>query len=88
MYSNPASDIFTLLFMIVCFILIVSFCCGSDNSSSGSPKTKSSKTVQTRNTYYGNSNRECPTCGAPHYDGYCEECGYPDINQGWLGENF
>ena len=29
---------------------------------------------------------ECPSCGAPYYDGYCEECGYPDVNQGWLGE--
>ena len=38
---------------------------------------------------YGENNyRECPACGSPYYDGYCEECGYPDINQGWLGENY
>ena len=90
MYSNPASDIFTLIFMIVIFIAIVSFCCSTDNSSSSSSKPKRDTTTSQRNTnvYYGNSNRECPACGAPHYDGYCEECGYPDINQGWLGENF
>ena len=89
MYSNLASDIFTLIVMIVIFIAIVSFCCSTDNSSSGSYKTsRNTTTTKTNtNTYYTSSGSECPACGAPHYNGFCEECGYPDINQGWLGEN-
>lgn len=31
---------------------------------------------------------ECPECGALMDDDYCEECGWPDVNQGWLGENY
>jgi len=31
---------------------------------------------------------ECPSCGAVMYGDYCEECGWPDVNQGWLGENY
>ena len=89
MYSNPASDIFTLIVMIVIFVAIVSFCCADDKLSSSS---RSSTTTTKRSTSYsGGYSRddysECPACGAPHYHGYCEECGYPDINQGWLGEN-
>ena len=34
------------------------------------------------------SHSECPSCGASGYDGYCEECGYPDVNLGWIGENY
>lgn len=30
----------------------------------------------------------CPCCGAELYDEYCEECGWPDVNQGWLGEEY
>ncbi len=29
----------------------------------------------------------CPGCGAELDDGYCDECGWPDVNQGWFGEN-
>ncbi len=86
MYSNAASDIFTLLFMVAIFIAIVSFCCMDDKPSSSS-RSNTTTTKSNTNVSYRNSNRECPACGAPHYDGYCEECGYPDINQGWLGEN-
>ena len=85
MYSNPLSDLFTLIVMIVIFIAIVSFCCSTDNTSSGSSKPKRNTTSTKRS--YSSSGSECPACGAPHYHGYCEECGYPDINQGWLGEN-
>ena len=31
---------------------------------------------------------ECPSCGALIDGCYCEECGWPDVNQGWLGENY
>ena len=31
---------------------------------------------------------ECPSCGAIMLGCVCEECGWPDTNQGWLGENY
>ena len=32
---------------------------------------------------------ECPECGEEmEDDGYCEECGWGDVNQGWVGENY
>lgn len=33
---------------------------------------------------------ECPSCGAlmDGDDMHCEECGWPDVNQGWLGEEY
>ena len=30
----------------------------------------------------------CPECGAELDDDYCDECGWPDVNQGWLGEEY
>lgn len=30
----------------------------------------------------------CPICGALMDDDYCEECGDPDVNQGWVGEHY
>lgn len=79
--------------LIFVFIIAVSCCCASDSKSSGS--ASSNRTSRSTNTYNrGNAhyNRisysECPSCGAPYYDGYCEECGYPNVNQGWLGENY
>lgn len=31
----------------------------------------------------------CPSCGGDlEDDEYCEECGWPDVNQGWVGENY
>ncbi len=80
-----------ILVGIVIFIIIIAACCGSDSGSSSSPKTKTNKRPTQQRTVYRESNYsycECPSCGAPYYDGYCEECGYPDINQGWIGENY
>lgn len=31
---------------------------------------------------------ECPSCGAIMIGCVCDECGWPDVNQGWLGENY
>ena len=84
MYSSAGSDIFTLVCMILFFIIVVAFCCGDDKGSSASSTKKS--TYQPK-SYSRSGYSECPQCGAPYYHGYCEECGYPDINQGWLGEN-
>ena len=72
-------------------ILVIAACCSSDSGSSNtSTRTSSTKrsSPPPRNTYYNPAYCECPSCGAPYYDGYCEECGYPDVNQGWLGEEY
>ena len=78
--------------IVILFVLIVSvLCCGDSNSSNNSttsPKRTSNANYQRNNSYNHYSYCECPSCGAPYYDGYCEECGYPDINQGWLGEEY
>lgn len=93
MYVSGGSIFFDLIAGII-FIIIVGVCCCSDNDSSSNTTTKNTTTTQKRNqntynnAYIAYSSRECPSCGAPGYDGYCEECGYPDINQGWLGENY
>ena len=31
---------------------------------------------------------ECPNCGALFDGDVCDECGWPDVNQGWLGEEY
>lgn len=81
--------------LIFFFVVVVSACClsGSDNSGSASTKgnSRSGKTnaYNRRNDYYDQSSySECPSCGDSYFDGYCEECGYPDVNQGWVGENY
>lgn len=78
--------------IIILFILVVSACCSSDNNSSSNTTTnrnaRSEKISTNRYSYSSYSYSECPSCGAPYFDGYCEECGYPDINQGWIGENY
>ena len=56
MYSNPASDILTPIFMIVIFIAIVSFCY-ADDKPSGSSKSNTTN----RSTSYSNSYREMTT---------------------------
>ena len=86
-----AADLISTLIGMVIFIILIASCCASDSGSSNRPKTKPKpRTTQPRTTYRERdySYSECPSCGAPYYDGYCEECGYPDINQGWLGENY
>lgn len=80
-----------ILVGIVLFIIITAACCGSDSTGSSTQKTKTRTRPQQQRTVYRESSPsycECPSCGAPYYDGYCEECGYPDINQGWIGENY
>lgn len=93
MYSS-GGDIVSWIYLIFFFIIVISCCCSDSNSSSKTTTKRSTTTKKrTTNTYsggnaYRNCYSECPSCGAPYYDGYCEECGYPDINQGWLGENY
>lgn len=31
---------------------------------------------------------ECPSCGAVMDGDYCDECGWPDVNLGWIGEEY
>ena len=82
-----AGDLIQGLIGIIIFIMIVAYCCSSDSGTSKSNTTR--KTVKRNHGNNSSSSYDfCPSCGAPYYDGYCEECGYPDINQGWLGENF
>ena len=79
------------IFGLILFILIVSACCCSDSgsSSNGGAQKRNTYTPPRKNTnYHPNYYCECPSCGAPYYDGYCDECGYPDVNQGWLGEQY
>lgn len=75
--------------MLIFFIIVIAACCSAD---SGSTNTKSqpkrSPPVRRNVTYHHDDYCECPSCGSPYYDGYCEECGYPDVNQGWLGEEY
>ena len=75
---------------LIFFIIVIAVCCSSDSkSSNNATQNRTRKTYRRRNASYPRSSySECPSCGAPHYDGYCEECGYPDVNQGWIGENY
>ena len=75
---------------LILFIIIVAACCASDSGSSNTktaPK-RNAPVVRRTSNHHDDDYCECPSCGAPYYDGYCEECGYPDVNQGWLGEEF
>ena len=88
-----SDDMIGTIAAIIFFIIVIGFCCCSDDGSSSNSTTKrnvsSTQTANRRNSYSGGySYCECPSCGAPYYDGYCEECGYPDVNQGWIGENY
>ena len=77
--------------LILFFVAVASCCCLGSDDSSKNTSSRSSTSTGRRNNYSQRSNysySECPSCGAPYFDGYCEECGYPDINQGWLGENY
>ncbi|MBQ2666525.1 hypothetical protein [Methanobrevibacter sp.] len=89
MFETGLGVVGTFLAFIV-FSAIISTCCddGSGSSTKSTSKTSTaSKSTYNRN-YSGPSFSECPSCGAPFFDGYCEECGFPDVNQGWLGENY
>ena len=80
MIENTLGVIGSMIF----FIIIIALCCGGDSTSSSNTSPKKSTTTH----HAPNSYSECPSCGAPYFDGYCDECGYPDINQGWIGENY
>lgn len=83
-----AVDLIGTIVTILVFVAIVGFCCTGESDS---PKNTTQKNTppKRQNTYHTPYDFcECPSCGAPGYDGYCEECGYPDINQGWIGENY
>ena len=86
-----AMDLLGTIVGILIYLGIVALCCTileRDSQNTPAPKTNS-KTTKRQNTYSTPYDFcECPSCGAPGYDGYCEECGYPDINQGWIGENY
>ena len=75
---------------MIFFIIIAIFCCAAiDSPSESSNTTQKRNEPPKRNVSYSRpSYSECPSCGAPYYDGYCDECGYPDVNQGWLGEEY
>lgn len=78
----------TILGAIFCIIIAIA-CCASSGDSSQPKTTQKRNPPARRNVSYGHYDYgECPSCGAPYYDGYCEECGYPDVNQGWLGEEY
>lgn len=81
----------TIIATIFIFIVIAA-CCSSDsdttNSTSNTYQRRNVNTSRRTGSYPPISYDECPSCGAPGYDGYCEDCGYPDINQGWIGENY
>ena len=72
------------------FAVVIIACCatGGDSKSGTSKKSNANTRPRTTASHYSEDYCECPSCGAPYYDGYCEECGYPDVNQGWLGEEF
>ena len=76
---------------LIFFAIILTICCASADSPSDNTAPKRNTTTRS-NTYtrrnVSSSYRECPSCGAPYYDGYCDECGYPDVNQGGLGEEY
>ena len=75
---------------ILFFVLVISACCCSDSKSSSNSTPNRNATTRTPsyNSNVHHSYGECPSCGSPYYNGYCDECGYPDINQGWIGENY
>ncbi|MBQ8016787.1 MAG: hypothetical protein IJ258_01645 [Methanobrevibacter sp.] len=91
MYSSGSGILgFAAIFF---FVIIIACCCTGDGKTSSNTKAKTSTTAKrtnnVRNTSYrDDSYCECPSCGSADYDEYCEECGYSDVNQGWVGENF
>ncbi|MBQ2654607.1 MAG: hypothetical protein IJF83_13725 [Methanobrevibacter sp.] len=72
----------------ILFVIVVCALCDGSSPNNAPKRNTQSQSRTTNSGYYRCSYDECPSCGAPGYDGYCEECGYPDINQGWIGENY
>lgn len=79
----------TILGLIFFAIIAIACCASSGDSSSSNTTQRRSAPVRSNVRYdYDDDYCECPSCGSPYYDGYCEECGYPDVNQGWIGEEY
>ena len=76
-----------IVIAILFVIIVCALCSGDESPSNNAPKRNTGYQSRGTGSSYC-SYDECPSCGAPGYDGYCEECGYPDINQGWIGENY
>lgn len=89
-YINKVSNMVGTIAVLILFIIVVAACCSSSDGSSNrnNPPKRNTSTARNNNRLSSFPYSECPSCGAPYYDGYCEECGYPDINQGWLGEEY
>ena len=66
--------------------------CGSLNTESGDEwecEYCSNEGITDNQTGPSYSGYECPECGEEmEDDGYCEECGWGDVNQGWVGEHY
>ena len=66
--------------------------CGSLNTIDGDEwecENCANEGIEEEATIVGYSINECPECGEEmEDDGYCEECGYGDVNQGWVGEHY
>ena len=80
------------IFVTILAVLVIwTICCSSGDSTNNNNNTVQKRNVSTaRETRYYEPGDycECPSCGAPFFVGYCEECGYPDVNQGWLGDEY
>lgn len=82
------NDMIGYIVTIIIVIIVAAVCCSSDSNTSGNAPRNTSTNTNRNRSYSRSSYSDCPSCGAPGFDGYCEECGYPDVNQGWLGENY
>ena len=78
----------TLIGLILFAVVAIACCAGSGDSPKSTGKKRNTPVRRNNVVYDDYDYCECPSCGAPYYDGYCEECRYPDVNQGWLGEEY
>lgn len=69
-------------------IVFIAALCGSSSKDTSVKNNHSNSRPASSHGRRVRSYSECPSCGASGYDGYCEECGYPDVNLGWIGENY
>ena len=72
---------------IILFVIVVLALC-TPNDNSGNPPKRNVSSSRKVNNYHESSYDYCPSCGAGEFDGYCEECGYPDVNLAWVGEEY